>query len=237
MGGKKQFGVRLPEDSAEAVEEYVENRDVSQADALRRAIDEYFVEGEPGVSRHGSGGVRAALEQSVPVLAAVLLGAGIVLMVSGVGSGGGILATIGGTLLLIQHKLAAAADTALGALRELDNPRGVGALRYLYAAYVGDHPAPRNPSGVVERAAWLDLPGLVGYAIGSAGMVLLAVPVQLFGAEPVISSATPGVLFGYIFVMSAVLWVASILIIVASLAQITLGTSVGDAVVGAPTES
>lgn len=44
---KQQFSVRLPPDAAEEVEEYAEKHGISKADALRRAVDDYFVRAAP----------------------------------------------------------------------------------------------------------------------------------------------------------------------------------------------
>lgn len=41
---KKQYSVRLPADVSTAVETYADNHDISNADALRRACRQFFVE-------------------------------------------------------------------------------------------------------------------------------------------------------------------------------------------------
>jgi predicted transcriptional regulator len=43
MADKKQFSVRLPPDTAKRVEDYAENNEIARADALRRAIEDYFI--------------------------------------------------------------------------------------------------------------------------------------------------------------------------------------------------
>jgi hypothetical protein len=43
MAKKQQFSVRLPSDTAEALEEYAEENELSNADALRRACEDFYL--------------------------------------------------------------------------------------------------------------------------------------------------------------------------------------------------
>lgn len=50
MAKKQQFSVRLPPDTAAAVEAYAEENDLSNADALRRACEDFYLDEGEAVS-------------------------------------------------------------------------------------------------------------------------------------------------------------------------------------------
>lgn len=231
MGDKKQFGVRLPQDSAEAVEEYTETNDVSQADAMRRAIDAYFVEDTPSDTGRDTGG-DSALERGLATLAAVLLGGGIVLAADG--SSGVLVLLLGLSLAVAHGTIVRTVRTTSAAVRELENPRKPGALRYIWSAMKGDTHAPRNPSGIVERAAWLDLYGIVLIFATGVAMIPLAAGVFLSGAGVVVGAVGANLVLWYLGGLSVSLSVATLMIAVATVAQIAVGSGAGSAVEGRP---
>jgi hypothetical protein len=222
MADKKQFGVRLPSDSAEAVEEYVEERDITQADALRRAIDEFFVEDDSGGGSQSTA-IPSSVEWFLAILAAVLVGGGILLTADGT-TGGFATFTLGSTLFVSHRKLASVGSAVKAGIQDLENVQP-GAVRYLYACILADHPVSWEPRTRVERVARWDLYGIVGMLLAGVLAGLIALPVEIFGAETVIDAVGFNVTLAFLTLFVGLLWASMIGMIAASIAQITVATT------------
>lgn len=222
MGDKKQFSVRLPTDTAEEVEEYAEEYDMSRADALRRAVVEFFVEDDSG------GGSQpttrpSSVEWFLAILAAVLLGGGILLTVDGT-TGGFATFTLGSTLFVSHRKLASVGAAVKAGIQDLENVQP-GAVRYLYACILADHPVSWEPRTRVERVARWDLYGIAGMLLAGVLAGAIALPVEIFGAETVIDAVGFNVTLAVLTLFVGLLWASIIGMIAASIAQITVATA------------
>jgi len=239
MGDRKAFAVRLPPDSAEAVEGYVEEHDVSKTDALRRAIDEYFVEsggegGAPGVARQSAGG-RVLPTVTTALLAAGLIGLVLGELVAGIPLALGIALTVG-EWVGIDARVSDFFRTARAAIEDMADPRPWAVARYVWASLKGDHPAPRDPSTTVERLAWVDLYGVLLFGVVGVLVAPFAAVVLLLGPSVAIGALTVTGVLAWVLLYSVLSLLATAALVVGTLAQISLGTRPGAAVEGVPSK-
>jgi hypothetical protein len=203
MGDKKTFSVRLPLDTAEEIEQYAEERDISRADALRRAIDAYFVQGDPDTVGGDGGGQEStgAFARLMPMLSAVLLGSGLVLLVTelrgaGVVFSSGVLA-LAAVAVGFDDQIDKTSATVSQSISEMQSYHPGAVYRYPLAALRGGHPI-QEPATIVERVGRWDLYTPILFLGGSVLGLPLVIAIQYLGLEGVVGVFGSGATLLYV---------------------------------------
>lgn len=221
---KTTFSFRVDNDTAEAVEEYVEERGINRTDALRRATEEYIGKREAYEPSDSSGGGVS----SITIFGIVSMAIAPTLLATGYTVLGGFAAFVAATYLVLW---ATAYDVVLerrvGAIRDELGERG-GLWSGFFRLMREDHPVddPRSP---IERAARFDT---YAYALAVAGLLALlplAALARLGYLEPFLSLiGTPGRI-GILILIIGVAYGFAFLMGVSAIALLAIATSRSDA--------
>lgn len=233
MGDNKTtFSFRVDNDTAEAVEEYVEERGINRTDALRRATEEYIGKRE-AYEPSDSGGGRVP---SLTIFGIVAMAIAPTLLVGGYTVLGGVATFLAATFLVLW---ATAYDVVLerrvGAIRDELGERG-GLWSGFFHLMSKDHPVddPRSP---IERAARFDI-----YAVAFAlvGLIVL-LPLATLGwagyLEPFLSYIGAAGAFGIALFIAVVAYGFVFLMGVSAIALLAIATTREDRPAPADDES
>lgn len=241
MGDSKTtFSFRVENDTAQAVNEYVEERGVNRTDVLRRAVEDY-VEEEGLDSDDDSGGASVGelakvtfFERLLPIVVAALVAATIVLLAIGaleadVGPLLGSASAVGvlGIGAGADRRLDDTATTAREAVAELENPTVSAARKWVWARLRGDHPAPLEPRTLVERLAVVDLYGVLLLWTMILVMIPAGIGVWAWGPEAVVEAVGAPAFLVYFYLVTFGFAVASVCMLVGAVAQVAIGTAGG----------
>lgn len=207
MADKKQFSVRLPIDTAEKVEQYAEEKGIARADALRRAIDAYFVHGGDlavEVEDEGDRGRGGVFSRVMPSLAAVLLAFALVLPAARLPGArfslvSGVLATAA-VSVGFDDQLDDTIATLSEAIQDMETYHLGAVRRYPLAALRANHPI-QNPTTLVERIGRWDLYTPILFAVGVVLGVPLAIGFEAIGLERLVGLLGTGLTLLYVSVV------------------------------------
>jgi len=225
---------KLPAHLDEKFQQFRDEHDLSNSDALRelarRSLQEWE-EQEDGKEQPPAGG-GGVFGRIFPSLAGVAIVATLVLVTTGAHLAWPVPATAAGAVLTMagraDKKLDAAIASMIGGARERTQEHGgglSGAARAAWAALKADHPGPREPTGVVERIAWADLYGHVFLLAATALSVPLYAALQLSSPKAVYEMLGFTGALAYLGTIVLLFYTWSALVIIASIAQVSLATA------------